>query len=214
MKTKALRTTEGSSRTAGKQAGGEEPTRREELIQTAVDLFARYGYTGTSMRDIANTVGVSVSNIYHYFGSKEGLWLAILEYSIKGLPEQLQAVWQRELDPVARFRLLIKTHLTASGAHQKETRMFFIDQGQVSHKGNSKNKVIQTKILDVYVQALEEMRGAGYVGTREVKVLAFNVLGVISWYLRWNRADGRLPPEKVHEEIANFVLHGVLGPAE
>ncbi|MBI2314431.1 MAG: TetR/AcrR family transcriptional regulator [Betaproteobacteria bacterium] len=211
---KALRRGEAWSGAAGGQAGHEEPTRREELLRTAVDLFARYGYTGTSIRDIANAAGMSVSNIYHYFGNKEGLWLAILEYSINGLPDRLNAVWQSDLDPVERFRLLVKTHLSASKSHQKETRMFFIDQGEVSHRGNSRNKAIQTQILDIYVQAMDELRAAGYVHTREVKILAFNVLGVISWYLRWYRADGRLPAEKVHEEIANFVLHGVLGPAE
>lgn len=212
---KALATSKDTSGSGDKQADVEELPRREELIRAAVDLFSRYGYSGTSIRDIANAVGVSVSSIYHYFDNKEGLWLAILECSIKELPERLKAAWQRsELDPVARFRLLIKTHLTASGSHQKETRMFFIDQGEVSHKGNRQNKIIQTKILDIYVQALEEMRAAGYVRTPEVKVLAFNVLGIISWYLRWYRTDGRLTAAKVHEEIADFVLHGVLGPAE
>lgn len=210
----ALRTTEEPRRLASKQGDDEVPNRREELIRTAVDLFARYGYKGTSIRTIANTVGMSISNIYHYFGNKEGLWLAILEYSINGLPEKLQAVWQRDLDSVARFRLLIKTHLIASGTHQKETRMFFIDQGTVSDSGNSRNKVIQTKILDIYVQALDEMRRDGHVRTKEVKILAFNVMGVISWYLRWSRPDGRLPAEQLHEEIANFVLHGVVGSGD
>lgn len=199
---------------ASREGVGDELTRREEIIRAAVELFWRYGYAGTSIRDIAGTVGVSVSSIYHYFENKEELWLGILEESIKGLPELLKSVWDRELDPVARFRLLIKTHLAASATHQKESKMFFIDQGQLTHKGNSRNKAIQIKVLDIYVQALEEMRAAGYVRTREVKILAFNVLGVINWYLRWYRPDGALPAERVREEISNFVIHGVLGPAE
>ncbi|CAG4885146.1 conserved protein of unknown function [Georgfuchsia toluolica] len=211
---KALRVSKESDRPDGNQEEGMELTRREELIRAAVDLFSHYGYSGTSIREIASTVGVSVSNIYHYFGSKEGLWLSILEYSVNELPERLNAVWESDLDPVERFRLLIKTHLTASGSHQKETRMFFIDQGEVSQKGSRQNKIIQTKILDIYVRALEEMRAAGYVRTREVKMIALNVLGTISWHLRWYRTDGRLPAAKVHEEIANFILHGALGPAK
>lgn len=81
----------------------------------------------------------------------------------------------------------------------------------MSQEANNKNRIIQTKILDIYVEALEEMRRAGYVNTPEVKILALNVLGVINWYLRWYRAGGRLPAEEVHEVIANFVLRGVLG---
>ncbi|MBI5017955.1 MAG: TetR/AcrR family transcriptional regulator [Deltaproteobacteria bacterium] len=123
---KALRTSEGLSRTAGEHADDdEEPTRREELIRTAMDLFARNGYKGTSIRNTAKTLGVSVSNIYNYFENKERLWSAVLEYAIKGLPGLLRAVWQLELDPIERFRLLITTHLARSGTHQKESQMFF-----------------------------------------------------------------------------------------
>ncbi len=57
---------------------------KDKLLKTAIDLFAAKGFKGTSIRDIAQAMGMSISNIYHYFGSKEGLMLAILENSSKG----------------------------------------------------------------------------------------------------------------------------------
>ena len=45
----------------------DKPGRREELLQAALDLFSENGFKGTSIRDIANSLGVSVSVIYHYF---------------------------------------------------------------------------------------------------------------------------------------------------
>ncbi|MBI5443616.1 MAG: TetR/AcrR family transcriptional regulator [Deltaproteobacteria bacterium] len=211
---RALATNGDPTRTSVEHADDPERSRREELIGAAVDLFASNGYKGTSIRDIANALGVSVSNIYNYFENKEALWLAVLEHSIKDLPQKLRSVWDIEMDPVSRFRLLIKTHLATSGTHQKESKIFFfIDEGHLSEEAVNKNKAIQTKVLDVYVRALEELREAGCVSTPEVKLLALSVLGVINWYLRWYRADGRLSAEQVQEEIANFMLHGVLGDA-
>lgn len=192
----------------------EELTRKEELIQTAVDLFSERGFKGTSIRDIAESLGISVSNMYHYFENKEGLWLAILEYSVRGLPEKLEAVWRLDAGPVERLRVLLKTHLEASAFHQKESKIFMMDQDRLSQKGNAKNKAIQKKILDIYVRALEDLRKAGYLTTRHTKIMAFNVLGVINWYLRWYRPDGPLAPDEVYEEVANFVLFGILGKSK
>jgi len=53
--------------TANEVAVVKQYSRRDELIQVAIDLFATHGYAGTSIRDIANTTGHSVSNVYHYF---------------------------------------------------------------------------------------------------------------------------------------------------
>ena len=55
-------------------------TNKDKIIRVAIDLFSAKGFKGTSIRDIASAMGMSISNIYHYFGNKEGLWLAILEY--------------------------------------------------------------------------------------------------------------------------------------
>lgn len=50
--------------------------RREELIQTAVRHFAAKGYEGTSLDDVAGDAGVAKGLLYHYFGSKQDLFLA------------------------------------------------------------------------------------------------------------------------------------------
>ena len=53
--------------------------RREEILEAALDVFSRQGYRGTSLRDIAKQVGVSLPGLMHYFESKEHLLTAILQ---------------------------------------------------------------------------------------------------------------------------------------
>lgn len=52
--------------------------RREQLVRTALDLFAEKGYRGTSVRDIARAAGVNEGLLYHYFNSKADLFRAVL----------------------------------------------------------------------------------------------------------------------------------------
>lgn len=52
---------------------------RECILNVAISLFATQGFTGTSLRQIAQAVGIKESAIYAHFESKEALYQAILE---------------------------------------------------------------------------------------------------------------------------------------
>ncbi|WP_232531934.1 TetR/AcrR family transcriptional regulator [Microbacterium halophytorum] len=64
--------------------------RRRRIIEDATCLFAREGYTDTSLRDIAAQVGVSKSALYHHFPSKEALLLAVAEERDRRIDELAQ----------------------------------------------------------------------------------------------------------------------------
>src|SRR5690242_10880146 len=53
--------------------------RRRQLLQVAVDRFARNGFSGTKTKDIAAAAGVSEAILFRHFASKEDLYHAILD---------------------------------------------------------------------------------------------------------------------------------------
>lgn len=52
--------------------------KREEILSRALDVIAREGYAGASVKELAAEVGLSQAGLLHYFGSKEELFAAIL----------------------------------------------------------------------------------------------------------------------------------------
>ncbi|RAN70703.1 TetR family transcriptional regulator [Bacillus sp. SRB_336] len=61
----------------GRYAKGVE--RREQIIQTATDVFATDGFEGTALKRVAERVGVREATLFHYFSSKQELLTAVLE---------------------------------------------------------------------------------------------------------------------------------------
>lgn len=53
--------------------------RRQQIVAVAIDAFGEQGFAGTSIRSIADRVGVSHAALLQHFGSKEGLLTAVLE---------------------------------------------------------------------------------------------------------------------------------------
>ena len=58
--------------------------RREQILQTALKLFAARGFDGTSTRQIAKEAGITEGLIFHYFPTKASLLTAILEDRLEG----------------------------------------------------------------------------------------------------------------------------------
>ena len=63
-----------------KPATAADVDNRSRLLHAATDAFAEYGYEGASLRAIADNAGVSFQLIAYYFGSKEELWVATVDY--------------------------------------------------------------------------------------------------------------------------------------
>lgn len=86
--------------------------RREQIMEAALRVFAKKGYTRTSNKEIAREAGITPGLIYHYFASKEALLRAIFEERsalrlIRSFPEPLL-----EMPPEAFLRLLVQQMLT------------------------------------------------------------------------------------------------------
>jgi AcrR family transcriptional regulator len=67
-----------SGRRPGRRPGPTET--RETILGSARELFAEKGYDGASARSIARAAGVDPALVHHFFGSKEGLFIAAMEF--------------------------------------------------------------------------------------------------------------------------------------
>jgi TetR/AcrR family transcriptional regulator len=94
--------------------------RREQLLQVAVDLFARKGFKGTTTREIAAAAGVTEAIIFRHFATKEQLYTAIIDRRLNS-PEfpvwvaNLRAAMDRNDDEAVIRQVIsaiISTHKT------------------------------------------------------------------------------------------------------
>lgn len=58
--------------------------RRRQLLETAIDLFSRKGFAGTTTREIATAAGVNEAIIFRHFATKQDLYKAILDHKCGG----------------------------------------------------------------------------------------------------------------------------------
>jgi TetR/AcrR family transcriptional regulator len=77
---------------------------RERLLRAAVRLFAAKGYAATTVRDILRSAGVTAPVLYHHFGNKEGVFLALVCEGIQKLDAALEKSLRQAGTAATRIR--------------------------------------------------------------------------------------------------------------
>jgi len=95
------------SRPQGRPPKEDSADIRQQIMEAAVDLFASQGYAATSVREIADHVGVNPAMIHYYFGNKEALLHAALEQLLEPLAEAVAAMQKKQEAPLQDIVSLI-----------------------------------------------------------------------------------------------------------
>jgi len=83
----------------------------DRILDAAEALFAARGFAGTSVRDIANAVGLNPASLYNHFANKEALYEAVLERGIRPLVEMLEEAAKGETVEAETIITAVMEHL-------------------------------------------------------------------------------------------------------
>jgi TetR/AcrR family transcriptional regulator len=102
-----------------------EPGARERLLAAALDQLNRFGYAATSVREIVAAAGVTKPVLYYYFGSKEGLYLAILEEALATMRALVAEASQSPGSVRERIARLSEELFEAGAGHNQVVRLIY-----------------------------------------------------------------------------------------
>src|SRR5580700_8354109 len=91
--------------------------RREEILAAAAELFGTKGVKATSVRDIADAVGMLSGSLYHHFPSKQSIVEEILVRYLEDLQKAYAVILAETQGPSDQLRALIHSSLQVASRH-------------------------------------------------------------------------------------------------
>jgi AcrR family transcriptional regulator len=92
-----------------------------ELLDAALQVFARQGYRNARLDEVAQVAGVTKGTIYHYFDTKEALLLAVVEhYQAAAFGRAEDALRDKSAPVSTRIRLLVRKIFSASTPRSRD----------------------------------------------------------------------------------------------
>jgi len=98
--------------------------KREQIMLTALHLFAEKGFEGTSIRDIAEKASVNVAMVNYYFGSKEKLFENIVEHkstTTRGILDEI--LHNKNLSQIQKIEAVIDSYIEKLFTHRTFHRL-------------------------------------------------------------------------------------------
>ncbi|KAA3517684.1 TetR/AcrR family transcriptional regulator [Agrobacterium vitis] len=89
---------------SGRFAAGEDPAKRDQILDGAKRAFMKHGFDAASMNDVTREAGVSKGTIYVYFQSKEDLFAALINNQKQKFAAALRDILADEIDLHAALR--------------------------------------------------------------------------------------------------------------
>ncbi|HEY9243363.1 MAG TPA: TetR/AcrR family transcriptional regulator [Streptosporangiaceae bacterium] len=124
---------------------------RERIQSVALELFAEQGYEKTSLREIAERLGVTKAALYYHFKSKEDIVRSFTEDYVHELDALLAWASDQPLDAAGRAELLARySHIVS---HRIEVMRFLehnqaaIDQLMKEHGGHDRKKLFREQFI-------------------------------------------------------------------
>lgn len=99
--------------------------RREEILEAALDTFIRKGYAGTKISDISKKAKMSTGLMFHYFSSKEELYIELIKLGVFA-PTQMLTSIPSELDPLMFFQICAEQTLNFAASSSFTAKMFVL----------------------------------------------------------------------------------------
>jgi len=183
---------------------------REVILGVATRLFSETGYAGTTMREIANAVGVLPGSLYAHIDGKETLLFEIVEGGIDRFLDAAAEV-AKVKDPAERIRAAVKAHLVVVAESPERTLVVFHQWRHLQGPNRARVLDKRKRYEDVFTKIMDDGIASGAFSTRlDAKIAVLSILGSLNWAAEWFRPDGPEGPEQVAERLADTILWGLL----
>ncbi|MFF7333546.1 TetR/AcrR family transcriptional regulator [Streptomyces sp. NPDC090306] len=169
----------------------------DPILLHAMEAFNEHGYHGTSVRDIAGRVGVTVPTLYYHYANKQALLATLLETSMKDVLDRCRAAAEEAGDdPLRRFSAMVES-IVLYMAHRKG--LAFLDTEIRSLEPDNRARYVALRdylehmLLDTVQRGVEQGVFTTPIPADAVRAILIMCQGVANWY----RADGPLSAEEV-----------------
>jgi AcrR family transcriptional regulator len=195
---------------SGNSATNPEKNMRNEILEVTAQLFRKKGFTGTSMQDIANEVGILKGSIYYYFNSKNEIFQEVLDNGINPALKKAEMIVAEKLTPKEKFRKLIHYHMDYIMDHNFSLVIFFQEREKLPATEMEKYLEKRDRYENFFREVFKEGIEQGEFPELNVPLTVFAILGMCTWIIQWDNPKGALSAEEIKAHMEHLIFDRML----
>lgn len=190
----------------GRHAGYDE--QREMILAHAAALFARGGYPGTSMNQVAEACGLSKATLYHYYRDKYELLVSIADGHVSRLRAIVDDALAEESTPQGQMRALIRRLVEEYANAQNEHRVLTEDVKFLQPEDRERVLGKEREVVAGFARVVAALR-PDLQEAAMGKPLTMLLFGMVNWMFTWMKPEGALAYDDMAPVVADLFLGGL-----
>jgi TetR/AcrR family transcriptional regulator, cholesterol catabolism regulator len=190
--------------------------RRAEIVAAAARIFREKGFNGTSLADIAESVGTDRASLYYYIGSKDELFHEMVRDAAEANAVRAEEIRDSADPPDVKLSRLITALMVSYSVHYPYLFVYIQEDLSKVSGGRSawarKMSAINKRYDDVVIAIVKNGIEDGTLRTAtSARVIANGIIGMVNWTHRWYRnGDPTMPDaDEIGAAYAQMVLNGL-----
>lgn len=209
-----------SARRKRQRPEGNSSSLRKDLVEnqmyaTATQLFARRGFAGTSLQDIADEMGVTRPALYYYVKSKDDLLARLIAEITAGNTAQICEVAEdATMDPVAKLSRIAE--IMALNRALQPSRFVLLARSEAALPVDlaAIHETTKRTMLQTLVGVIREGIDTGKFRPVEPRLAALQIIGMCNWVAWWFHEEDAASAEIVATDIADLVVASLVQSPE
>jgi TetR/AcrR family transcriptional regulator len=190
--------------------------RRLQLLETALDVFSRKGFGGTTTKEIAAAAGVTEAIIFRHFPTKQDLYNAVLDHHHdSGKLAECVAQWKSCMernDDEGLIRAIIERVIEAFRSDLRVHRILMFAALEGHEAALEYNRKFSLPILDLLWQYVARRQGEGALCGNDPGPIIAAAYGMAAQYATMTQMFGyrtSIPDSKMTDGFVAIVMHGI-----
>jgi AcrR family transcriptional regulator len=190
------------SHTAAPHATASDDNRRAAVILTAARLFRQNGYERTTVRELAEAVGLRSGSLFHYFRNKEEILVAVMANGIQSVIDEGRELMQQPTQPSERLEGLFRLHMNSiiSGVGGDAMHAMIYEWRSLSPPARMQIQKLSSAYEQLWHTAIGDAVASGLLHG-DAFIIRKHVLGGMNSIVRWYRPDARLSADELVEQL-------------
>lgn len=183
-----------------------EPSQaKRRILVAAARLFRQKGYARTTVRDLAEDVGILSGSLFHHFRSKDDILFAVMEEVIIDMDAALATALSEAATTAQKIRALIHNQLTfIHGPQRDATAVLVYEWHALSPEGQARLLERRERYFARWQTVLEQAHGEGLTSIAPT-VLRQLLHGAIVWSAHWFDPNGQMSLDDLEDDILKLL---------
>ncbi|MFA1820792.1 TetR/AcrR family transcriptional regulator [Virgibacillus oceani] len=186
---------------------------REEIVQSSLNLFEKYGFHGVSVNQIVKEAGTSKGGFYHHFSSKDELLYVIHDTFITHVIQKAMIANSTYESPTKKLQAIIKDFVKVFDLYKAHLAVFYQENKYLKPEYEIKIKKKRDQFRQMIVQVISEGKKNGeFRQDLPIEITAMAVLGMVNWTYKWYQPDGENTIDEIGDIYMDLILSAILEP--